>query len=64
MPKQCNRELFTDRRGNYRWRVKARNGRIIAASSEGFATASSAKRNFNSTLNAMNWTAWRAWRAG
>jgi uncharacterized protein YegP (UPF0339 family) len=34
----------------WRWRVIARNGKIVAASSEGFASRSGAKRNLRSTL--------------
>ena len=34
----------------WRWRVTARNGRIVAASSEGFSRASGAKRNLRTTL--------------
>lgn len=34
----------------WRWRVTARNGKIVAASSEGFRFPSGAKRNFRTTL--------------
>ena len=34
----------------WRWRVTSRNGRIVAASSEGFRYPSGAKRNLRVTL--------------
>lgn len=37
----------------WRWRVIARNGKIVAASSEGFATRYGAKRNLRSTLRSL-----------
>lgn len=36
--------------GGWRWRVKARNGKIVAASSEAFATRAGAKRNVKATI--------------
>ena len=36
-------EKYTDRRGEYRWRLKASNGKIIADSGEGYVN--SADRN-------------------
>jgi uncharacterized protein YegP (UPF0339 family) len=30
-------EVYRDARGEYRWRVRAANGRIVADSSEGYA---------------------------
>lgn len=39
-----------NRTQDWRWRVTARNGRIVAASSEGFATRGGAKRNLMVTL--------------
>lgn len=36
-------EFFTDRAGEYRWRLKATNGRIVAAS-EGYKTLAGAVR--------------------
>lgn len=29
-------EIYTDKKGEYRWRVTAANGEIVGASSEGF----------------------------
>lgn len=37
-------EIFKDSRGEYRWRLKARNGEIVA-SSEGYTTKYSAQRS-------------------
>jgi len=37
-------EIFKDRRGEYRWRLKARNGEVVA-SSEGYTTKYSAQRS-------------------
>ena len=39
-----------NRTQDWRWRVKSRNGRIVAASSEGFDTRYGAKRNLQTTL--------------
>ena len=30
-------EIYTDKKGGFRWRAKARNGNILAAASEGYA---------------------------
>jgi hypothetical protein len=37
-------QIFQDRAGEYRWRLKARNGEIVATS-EGYTTQYSAKRS-------------------
>ena len=29
-------EIYTDRKGEFRWRAKARNGNVLAAASEGY----------------------------
>ena len=29
-------EIYKDKRGNWRWRLRANNGKIIAASTEGY----------------------------
>lgn len=31
-------EIYKDKRGEWRWRLKARNGKILAVSSEGYAS--------------------------
>lgn len=38
---------------DWRWRVKSRSGRIVAASSEAFATRAGAKRNLKATLRML-----------
>jgi uncharacterized protein YegP (UPF0339 family) len=37
-------ELYTDQAGEYRWRLKSSNGRIIATSSEGYKKKSDCER--------------------
>jgi uncharacterized protein YegP (UPF0339 family) len=37
-------ELYLDHAREYRWRLKARNGRIIADSGEGYSTKRNARR--------------------
>ena len=37
-------EIYRDNAGEYRWRLQAANGEIVAAS-EGYTTASSARRS-------------------
>jgi len=38
-------EFLRDEQKNWRWRVTARNGEIIGASSEGFSSAQACKKN-------------------
>ncbi len=49
-------EFYEDTAGEHRWRVKAANGEIIGASSEGFATQVNAK--VNALLLAQNLQSW------
>ena len=42
-------EIYQDKKGEYRWRVKAKNGRVIATSGEGL----SRKRYAKSTTKAL-----------
>ena len=37
-------EVYRDRNSNWRWRLKARNGRIVADSGEGYASRTNAFR--------------------
>lgn len=39
--------FYEDRRGEWRWQITAKNGKIIAASSEGFKKKSSSINNLN-----------------
>lgn len=45
-------EFYRDRKREIRWRVRARNGRIVGASSEGFASLRNARHNLRK-LRAM-----------
>lgn len=38
---------------DFRWRIKSRNGRIVAASSEGFKTKAGAERNLERTYSGL-----------
>ena len=40
-------EFYTDNAGEHRWRMKASNGEIIAAATEGYASKQGAEDNFN-----------------
>ena len=46
--------IYKTRTNHWRWRVKARNGKIVASSSEEFETQYGAKRNVRTTLNYLN----------
>lgn len=37
-------EVYPDAKGEYRWRLKSKNGRIVADSGEGYATRNKASR--------------------
>lgn len=43
-----------NRSQDWRWRVVARNGKIVASSSEGFNTRYGAKRNLKATLRYLS----------
>lgn len=36
--------IYRDRKGEWRWRIVARNGRIVADSGEGYSSASAVRR--------------------
>ncbi len=38
-------DFYKDKAGKYRWRITAENGRIIGASSQGFASKQMAQEN-------------------
>lgn len=44
-------EYYQDKAGKWRWRVKARNGNIIGASSQGYASKKSAEENVERHFN-------------
>lgn len=39
-------EYYKDKKGEYRWRIKAPNNKIIHGSTEGFSSKQGAQRNF------------------
>lgn len=41
-------ELYTDAKGEYRWRLKASNGQTIATGGEGYSSAASARNGIAS----------------
>jgi uncharacterized protein len=40
-------QIFKDRKGEYRWRLRARNGEIIADSNEGYSRKASCKHGID-----------------
>ena len=40
-------QLYKDRKGDYRWRLRARNGEIIADSNEGYSSKASCKHGID-----------------
>jgi hypothetical protein len=44
-------EIFEDRAGDYRWRLRHSNGNIIADSGEGYASKQKAKQGIQSVKN-------------
>lgn len=43
-------EVYRDQGGNWRWRLRARNGRIVADSAEGYASKRNAKAAVATTV--------------
>lgn len=48
MPNRATFELYEDSAGEWRWRLVASNGNIIADSGEGYASKQGAKRGIES----------------
>lgn len=48
-------QIYRDSRGEYRWRVTARNGRILADSSEGYKTKAGVQNGFKATVRLGDW---------
>lgn len=46
-------EIFKDEAGEWRWRIKAANGKIVATSGEGFTRKWSARRAAKRVLSAL-----------
>jgi uncharacterized protein len=44
-------ELYRDRRGEFRWRLKHQNGNILAAASEGYKSRENALRCIENVRN-------------
>jgi uncharacterized protein YegP (UPF0339 family) len=44
-------QFFKDKRGEYRWRLKASNGEIIADSGEGYKAEAGCKNGYESVKN-------------
>jgi uncharacterized protein YegP (UPF0339 family) len=42
----CKLEIYKDSKGEYRWRLKARNRRVIAASGEGYKRKAALEKSF------------------
>ena len=47
-------EVYKDKRGEFRWRRKAPNGRIVGASSEGYNKKADCEKNMNRGPNASD----------
>jgi len=56
-------EFLEDAAQEYRWRVTARNGEIIGASTEGFSNIHNAKKNLTSLVLAVQEIAIEGWRS-
>lgn len=51
--KKNGAEFYIDRKGEHRWRLWSRNGRIVAECGEGYKTYASAKKGFFSAMRQM-----------
>ena len=47
-------EIYKDTSGDWRWRLRARNGRIVADSAEGYASKRNAKAAVAATMLAVD----------
>jgi len=48
-------EFYKDRKGQYRWRLIAHNGRTLADSGEGYVAKAACRKGFNATVRAAHW---------
>jgi len=46
-------EVYQDAKGEWRWRAKASNGRIVAESGEGYSSMSGAERAIHTAANVI-----------
>jgi uncharacterized protein YegP (UPF0339 family) len=49
--------IYEDTYGNYRWRVKGNNGRVIGESAQAFFSRQGAKTNARAVRDALAWNA-------
>lgn len=47
-------EVYRDAAGDYRWRLRASNGRIVADSAEGYASRANVRRAITSFMDAVD----------
>lgn len=52
MSAPCKVEFYLDRKFKARWRLKARNGRVVADSGQGYDTIEGAKKGFKIVMGA------------
>ena len=55
-------EFTRDASEEFRWRVKARNGEIIGASSEGFSSMQACKKNLSLLIMCVHEIALEGWQ--
>ena len=46
-------QVYPDSKGEFRWRLKAKNGRIIADGAEGYKTRANANRALDTVLDTL-----------
>lgn len=51
--KQPKFHIYQDTAGDWRWRLKAANGKIITDSAEGYTTKAGAKRAVDTVINTV-----------
>lgn len=52
--KRAHFEIYPDTAGDWRWRLRAANGRIVADSAEGYASKRNARRAITSLFDAAD----------
>lgn len=60
-------QIYQDKSGEHRWRLRAANGRIMADSGEGFEAFRGAAGSFAAVMEGLNadvvfYIAWNVWR--
>lgn len=46
-------QIYEDRRGEWRWRLRARNGKIMATSGEGYKRKAACEKALNKVVNSI-----------